>query len=141
MPQSLVEATLGRLEWDEGMGWWVGEVELKPGLSIAIFIDHDMEGGDVPAELAEARRRLDEVRRREAEYKLWTGNQLLDNRWNDDEPMGAEDIANLLEVASLLFRADGSVTIYWEDNNILFAGHNVVTELDAACECIGAGME
>jgi hypothetical protein len=141
MPESVDDPVLGRLEWEAELDWWVGAIDLFPGLPIDLFVVHDCQGGSPVKEIALARRGFLGVRKREPEYRRWTASQLLDKRWNQDEPMSADDIADLLRVASLEFSPDGRARIFWNDEDMLFGGHNVVTDLSAEGKCVEAGME
>src|SRR2546430_2415155 len=102
MPESINDPVLGHLDWDERLDWWVGSIEFAPGHQIEVFVVHDYDI-EPAQEIALARQGLVRAREREAEYRRWAAAQLHGKRWNTDEPMTVEDIAELLRVASLEF--------------------------------------
>jgi hypothetical protein len=118
-----------------------GDLDFKEGQRISISIDFFPEEDALEEVLSRARQVLALVKKREMEYRQWTADRLVDRRWNREEPMTAEDITGLLLLASLDIRRDGQVWLYWNDHDVLFAGHNVVTELNADGECVQAGMQ
>jgi hypothetical protein len=140
-PESVDDPLLGHLDWDEKLEWWVGTIEYASGHRVDVFVNHDFDAGRPADDIAAARRGLARVREREAEYRRWSGGQIHGTRWNTDEPMTPADIAELLRVASLEFRSGGGVRIFWDDQDRLFYGHNVVTEVGPDGECLSAGME
>lgn len=139
-PGSVDGTVFGRLNWEERLDWWVGSVEFAPGHRIDIFVIHDVDAGQPADEIAAARRRFVQVREREPEYRRWSASQLLAGRWNTEAPMAAADIAGLLRVASLEFEC-GGVRIFWDDQDKLFGGHNVVTDIGPDGECMASGMQ
>jgi hypothetical protein len=141
MPESINDPLLGHLEWDDKLYWWVGEIDLRPSHRIEVFIDYELEEGAEAEVLAKAHQGLERLRQRELDYREWTANHLIDRRWNKDEPMTVQDLVELLEVASIQFFPDGRARIYWNDDDVLFGGHNVTTNINARGECVSAGME
>jgi hypothetical protein len=141
MGEALQDPVLGKLTWDESMDWWVGELELYPGRRIEVFIDFNEEEDSQAEVFSRARCGLTRFREREPEYRRWTAAELLEGRWNKVELMTVSDITELLQVASILFLQDGRARVYWDDEDVLFFGHNVTTELDPNGECIVSGME
>jgi hypothetical protein len=141
MPPPIDDPVLGRLEWD-GDDALVGEIAYHPDQLVSMFLTFDPEESENLDEiLARARLALERFRVREREYRLWSAGQLQHSRWNNDEPMSDMDIANLLLVASFDFTSEGGVRVYWNDADILFAGHNVITEIGPDGECVDVGMQ
>jgi hypothetical protein len=136
MPESVDDPVFGRLEWDEKLDWWVGSIEFAPGHDVDVFVNPDLDGQPSTA-ITAARRVLARFREREPEYRRWSADQLHAERWNTDEPMTKDDIAKLLRVARLEFRSDGGLQIYWNDQDRLFWGHNVVTDVGPDGEMYG----
>jgi hypothetical protein len=141
MGEALKDPVLGNLAWIESMQWWIGEVDVVPGNRIELFVDFDAEKDSEAVVLSQARHGLQRLREREPEYRRWTAGRLIERRWNKEEPMTVTDISELLRVASILFLQDGRARIYWDDQDVLFAGHNLTTELDIGGQCVSAGME
>ncbi len=141
MPKELDDPLLGRLEWDDALDWWAGVLDLEPGQRVEVFIDFHAEEDVLADVLSRARLGLARIRRLGPEYRRWTARQLLDRRWNCHEPMTVDDITELLKVASISFASDGAARVYWDDEDVLFGGHNVVTEIGPDGKCLGAGME
>jgi hypothetical protein len=141
MGEALEDATLGRLTWDQEMDWWVGELELFPGHRIELFVDFNVEQESQDAVLSQARWWLARVRQRESEYRAWSAEQLVAGRWNKDEPMTAADIEMLLRLASLECSSDGSARVYWDDEDLLFYGHGIYTQLNVSGECMEVRMQ
>src|SRR5262249_27259665 len=111
MPESIDDPLLGRLEWEDKLYWWVGEIDLRPSHRIEIFIVSDLKEGSEAEVRAKAHQGLERLRQRELDYREWTANHLIDRRWNKDEPMTVQDLVELLEVASITCYPDGSATI------------------------------
>jgi hypothetical protein len=141
MFESMDDPVLGRLEWDDRLQWWVGSIALEAGHEIDVFVVPDCTSAEPAAEVGLARRSFARVQQREPEYRQWSAAQLLTKRWNTEEPMTAADIANLLRVASLEFGPNGVTRIFWNDEDVLFGGHNVVTDLDAFGNCVASMMQ
>jgi hypothetical protein len=140
LPQVLDDPVLGRLEWDADGPCWVGDTDFKPGRSIGVYVNFDPDEQVLVEVLSRARATMQRLRQEEAAYRRWTAERLLDKRWNRDEPMGVEDVAGLLEVASIDFDSDGGARVYWDDQDVLFYGHNVITRIRPDGECVEAGM-
>lgn len=140
-PESVDDPILGHLDWDEDLEWWVGTIDYAPDHQVDVFINHDFEDGQPADDIAAARRGLAQFREREVEYRRWSGEQLQGTRWNTDEPMTPAEIAELLRVASLEFRSGGGIRIFWDDQDRLFYGHNVVTDIGPDGACVASGME
>jgi hypothetical protein len=128
MVGSLQHPLLGPLEWDEKLAWWIGKIDLKPDHSVAIFIS----GEDNPPEavLTYVPGWLERIRGRELQYRRWTAEQVESGRWNSDEAMTVEEITTLLRLASINFDSTGDAGLYWDDQDRLYWGHNLVTDLD-----------
>src|SRR5262249_41754053 len=94
-----------------------------------------------PAEVvALARQAFERFRRNERHYRLLSGKQLNENRWNDEEQLADEDVANLLLIATMEFDADGGLTGFWDDYDRLFGDHNVCTRIGPDGGLHSAGM-
>jgi len=130
MAKKLDDETLGRMRWDDELDFWIGEVKLRPGLRIEVFVEFYEESDVLEEALARARQWLTRVRAREWEYRQWAAVRLLDRRWNKDEPMTAVVIAELLQVASLECASDGTARLYWDDDDVLFYGHGLYSQLE-----------
>lgn len=140
-PRSVNDAILGYLDWDDSLGWWVGSVAFAPGHQVEVFVTHGFDTSQPADEVAIAGLCLARIREREMEYRRWSAEHLSPKRWNTDEPMTVSDIAELIRVASLEFGYDGGVRIFWDDQDRLFWGHNVVTDIDPGGVCVMAGMQ
>jgi hypothetical protein len=136
MGDALFDPILGPLTWDEAMGSWFGEVELFPGHRIEVFIDFDKNCDSQEAVLLQAREWVARIRQHEPEYRRWVADQVVEGRWNTDEPMTTGDIERLLRVASLVCAPDGSAQVYWDDDDVLYYGHGFYTQLDAGGACV-----
>jgi hypothetical protein len=145
MPKDVDEPVLVHLRWNADLDWWTGTAEVTLGHPVDVQISYlpdDSRPEETPeAVLVTAGRTLARVRRREPEYRRWSAGRLLETRWNTDEPMTVDDIDKLLRVASVLFFADGSAQIYWNDDDRLFWGNNLLTEVGPDGECVAARME
>jgi hypothetical protein len=140
-PTSVDDPELGHLRWDPKLDWWTGSVELFPGHRVDVNITHDVGIGQPADEIAAARRALARVREQEPEYRRWSADRFHQTRWNTDEPMTPAEINDLLRVASVAVWAGGDVWIYWDDQDRLFWGNNVLTEVGPDGECKAARME
>src|SRR5262245_9638458 len=116
MAKSLDDPTLGRLKWYEGDDQWVAEVELAPDHPIEVFVEFYEDEDDQSVVLAQAREWLARVRRREPAYRAWSAEQLVEGRWNKEEPMTATDIAGLLCLLSIVCAPDGTAELFWDDD-------------------------
>jgi hypothetical protein len=141
MADDLHDPQLGHLVWDEEMDWWISEVELRPGYPIEVIVEYHEESDEREVVLSQARSWLTRVRQREPEYRRWAAEQLLDRRWNTDERMSAEDLVDLLRAHSVVCAADGTASVYWDDDDVLFSGHGLYTQLGADGECIEVRMQ
>lgn len=136
---SLQHPILGFLEWDEKLAWWVGCTDLRPDYPVEIFISGE---GDPPeAVLMHVPDWLERIRNRELQYRRWTAEQVESDRWNSEEAMTVEDITHLLRLASINFDSDGEASLYWDDQDRLYWGHNLVSDIDTNGEPIRARME
>jgi hypothetical protein len=109
---------------------------LFPGHWIEVFIDFDRNSDSQEAVLSQTRAWVARVRQYEPEYRRWIADQVVEDRWDTDEPMTAGDIERLLRVASLECAADGSARVYWDDNDVLYDGQGFFTQLDAKGTCL-----
>jgi hypothetical protein len=135
MPDRIDDPVLGRLTWDADFAWWTGEVEFRPGQKIGLVAGADPPGGDRARPLAQAREWLDRLRGREPEYRASVARQLARLRLDGQRPMTADDVAALIRVASVETFPDGSAEVCWEDDEVLFGGHGIVTRIDASGAC------
>jgi hypothetical protein len=139
MSESRVDPVLGSLVWDDRLQWWIGEVDFAPHHSVEIFIS--------PAEyapedvLSRTRAGLARIRGNDLAYRRWTAEQVVDDRWNTEEEMTVSDITELLRLASIDFHPDGAAGLYWNDEDRLYGGHNLITEIDAEGRCREVRME
>jgi hypothetical protein len=145
MPADTDDPVLGHIRWDANLDWWTGSVEVVPGHPVDVqvsYVPDDRRPEETPeAVLATAGRTLAHVRQREPDYRRWSAERLNGTRWNTDEPMTVDEIVALLRVASVLFFADGSAQIYWNDDDRLFWGNNLLTEVGPDGQCVAARME
>jgi hypothetical protein len=142
MSESLVDSVLGSLVWNDRLQWWVGEVHLSPNHRVEMFISPENGLPDEPEELFSwVRAALGRIRSKDRDYRGWTASQVIDTRWNLEEPMTVEEITDLLGLASIDFHPDGSAGLYWNDQDRLYGGHNLITELDKDGKCIEVRME
>ena len=145
MAEVLDDPVLGRLAWDDEFHWWTAEVELRPGQEVEVIICYDHEfniGIDArQARLIQARDWVLRIRKREAAYLTWSAQQLVDRRWNKDEPMTAQDIGQLLRLLSIECDSDGSARLNWDDEDVLFCGHGIYTQLAPSGECVAVRMQ
>jgi hypothetical protein len=141
MPDLIDDPELGQLVWDADMRWWASEIDFAPGHSIEVLVEFDPQCDNLEGVLARARAQLSLVRQRKEEYRVWSAKQLVDRRWNKQEPMNIADIASLLKIASLACAPDGTTHIYWDDNGVLSHGRGVCTLLNAEGECAEVRMQ
>lgn len=140
MPEPITDPVLGHLTWDREYRWWTGRADLHPGRRIGLTVEA-AAGPDPAAALPAARAWVDRLRARQAEYRGWTAGQVLDTRLNKDRPMTAEQIADLIEVGELECAPDGTARVSWDDGEVLFHGHGIVTHLDPAGACVRVEIE
>jgi hypothetical protein len=146
LPPPFDDSVLGLLEWDDEEVL-LGEIEYPGGansrtgrqtVTVMVIADFDE---NAPAEVvARAREAFERFRRNERLYRLSSGKELNKSRWNDEEQLADEDVANLLMIATLEFDRDGGLTVFWDDGDRLFGGHNVCTRIASGGEFIDAGM-
>ncbi|HJZ56839.1 MAG TPA: DUF2262 domain-containing protein [Gemmataceae bacterium] len=130
------DPTLGHLAWDKEFNWWTGAVELQPGQRVGLTVEADPAAPDQRQAVALARKWLDRLRENELDYTRWTAEHLLDVRWNKEQPMTLDDIIGLIELGSVECFPDGTANILWEDEDVLFFGHGILTNLDANGRCV-----
>ncbi len=147
MPKIVHDPILGPMAWDAETGCWLGEIELAPRQRVGVLVEDNDENqfeADISvseARLAVAREWVDRVRRREPEYRRWLADRLVDRRWNEEQPMTADDIERLLRLVGIECETGGTARLNWDDDDMLFAGHNVVIWLGPDGECVSGGME
>jgi hypothetical protein len=140
MPPPIDDPVFGRLEWDGDD--LVGEIEYRPSHLVALFFNLASNySGTLAAFLTRARQAYHRFRSREGLYRRRSGAELNATRWNVEDNFTEEDVANLLIVATLEFQADGEMHVYWNDSDILYGGHNVITVIDRYGRYISAGMQ
>jgi hypothetical protein len=148
MAQSFEDPVLGRLDWDDQLDWWAGQVELFPNHRVELFVEPATDRivePDAEAnsrfDLSRAREWVERVRRREPEYRAWSAAQLVESRWNKDDAMTAADIEELLDLATIECASDGGALLFWEDEDVLFAGHGLYTHVAADGTCLEVRMQ
>lgn len=140
MSEPLHDPVLGPLRWDDHLDWWIGKVEVTPGRPIEIFISPENLPRDTV--LDHARADLSRIRDREGEYRRWTARQVVGDSWNTEgEDLSLEAIVDLLRLASISFHPEGEADLYWDDQDRIYAGHNLVTDLGSDGNCIRVRME
>jgi hypothetical protein len=135
MAERINDPVLGRLTWDADFAWWAGEVEFRPGHRVGLVAGADSANGDRARPLAQARAWLDRLREREPEYRTWVARHLTRMRPDRQKEMTAEEVAGLIRVASVETFPDGSAEVCWEDDQVLFDGHGIITRIDPAGAC------
>lgn len=140
MAGDLDDPVLGRLKWYGDREAWVGEVDLNPDHPIEVITEFREGEDDQAAVLAQARRWLERVCQREPEYRAWSADRLVGGRWNKHEPMTAADIAGLLCLLSIVCAPDGTAQVFWDDDDRLFYGHSIGTQLGVDGKCIKVEM-
>src|SRR5262249_47369707 len=137
----LDDRLLGQLRWNDELGSWISEIIFRPDQRIEVFVDFDPDSEVPEAALSRARRWLERVQQREPAYRRWSASRLQAGRWNKDEPMTVDEIYRLLRLATLECATDGTARLYWDDEDVLFHGHGIITRLDAAGECVEVRMQ
>jgi hypothetical protein len=139
MVKDIDDAALGRLTWygDDDPGQWIANVEIASGHAIEVIVEFREGDDDQAAVLAQARQWLARVGQREPEYREWTAGELVNGRWNMDEPMTAADIAKLLSLLSVVCFPEGTAELFWDDDDRLFYGHSIGTLLGTDGGCAG----
>lgn len=135
MPGPIDDPLLGHLNWDKEFNWWTGEVEINPGLRIGVTVEADPAASSPDNVLALARTWIERLQDHEDAYARWTAEQLVDSRWNKDKPMSLDDIIGVLEISAVECFPDGTANVLWEDEDMLFFGHGISTQIDAAGNC------
>lgn len=133
-----VDAVLARLEWSDDCG--VARVELRPGVWVDFLVWVDDEDVSREERVWRAGLALARLDARESDYRLWSAEHLVGNNWSDP-PLTVDDIFELITVASLNVFDDGRADVYWDDQEELFGGHNVVTRLDRDGRPVAVEME
>jgi hypothetical protein len=72
---------------------------------------------------------------------MYTGEVCNMTRWNREEELADEDVANMLRMTMFDFDGDGRLAIYWDDSGVLYDGHKVITSIGPDGEPFFAGME
>jgi hypothetical protein len=135
----LDDPVLGHLKWYGDREGWVAEVDFHPDHPIEVIIEfHDER--DQSTLLSQAHQWVARVRRREPEYRAWSAKHLSTSRWNKEEPMTVEDIQGLLCLLSIVCAPDGTAELFWDDDDALFFGHNIGTQLAINGECVAVEM-
>jgi hypothetical protein len=133
-----IDAVLARLVWTEGCA--ETRVELRPGVWIDLLVWYDEPDRTQAERLQCARSWLTALDAKEEAYRRWSADQMAGDNWSDP-PLTADEIFALLTVASLNVFDDGRADVYWNDQDELYWGHNVVTRLGRKGECIEVAME
>lgn len=134
------DPALGRLTRDESQRVWRGEVEVRPGLRVAVTVE--AEGGELGPALAGAARGVAWVRGNEEAARLAVADAYLDtfNRdWSEEGPIIREEFARRLELVEVAFGPTGPPTLWYDDGD-LFAGHNLSATFNAEGRFQGANL-
>jgi hypothetical protein len=130
---------LGELRWDEQLKWWEAQVELAPGVPVALCLSAEKEYQvyAVPEELfAAGVEYLIWARAAEPQCRWQIADDLLDcyndvwaNTDPDDPddgpgPATREEFIALIRPSAIHLHTDGSGVWYYEDAD-LFAGHAI----------------
>jgi hypothetical protein len=130
----LIDDALGPLDWDEGLEWWTGVVELGAGRRVRAHVS--TMGDDVPSlpiVMERARRSLDRLRGQEDSYRRSAAGDLLavhNGSWNDDEPIDEQEFIERMALESVTFYPDGSIELCYADGD-LFWGHVILMSVAA----------
>lgn len=131
---------LGELSYDASLEWWESEVRFGGVDAVKLHVDG---GSDAPNEVfdraADLLARVDADRLRA--YAASALYELYDTTWRSDEGPDVDEVgfAALLSPESFGVRADGSVSVFFEDGD-LFWGHVVIVSLDEQLVPIDAEM-
>jgi hypothetical protein len=139
-PPPIDDPVFGRLEWEDEEAL-LGEIEYDGGRHVAVFIVADLEEIEPADVVGNAREAFLRFLRNERHYRLLSGRALNGRRWNREARMADEDVANLLRIASLDFDPAGGLAVYWDDGDLLFAGHHVVTRIGPDGAFLDARMQ
>jgi hypothetical protein len=130
---------LGELRWDEQVQWWEAQVELIPGVTIALCLSAENECGDyvAPEELfAAGLKYLPWARAAEPQCRQQIADDLLDcynDAWantdpedpdNGPGPVTRDEFIALIRPSAVHLNTDGSGVWYYDDGD-LFAGHAI----------------
>lgn len=140
MPPPIDDPVFGQLLWDGDDVLVRDDFEYRPGRRVTVMVIFDPEESTAGEVLPRTRLALERFRQNEGQYRLLSGRELNRSRWNDEDVLGDADVANLLSVATLEFDGAGALTVFWDDSDQLFGGHNVVTRIDADGDFVEAGM-
>lgn len=123
----ILDDILGRLEWDDNIRWYTGRLSLGSE-SIAVSLIPDKDGNPDSA-FSRARSVVARYRQYADRAKDFAVTSLLGLKNGDwlaeDEPdVTPSEFASRITVRSITFRADGSVS-WWFDDGDLFLGHSI----------------
>jgi hypothetical protein len=126
------DSVLGKLEWDEWLEWWRGQIRFAPDHDITLSIHgHDLEA------ILEARRdTFMYLRDHESGLRTQVAEQMLEmaEDWRDEDeepdPITLESFTSRVRLESIVLYDDGSAELYYNDDDI-FAAHTIVASVNA----------
>jgi hypothetical protein len=135
MSQAIFSDVFGRLEWDDRLGGWLGDIDWPPPLHVEVVLWHP--GTDVVAGLRLAAESFAWLQEHEEEARRRIARELLENEaepWQDED-----ELARQLIPLQLGFVEDGSLLLTY-DAGELFDGHLVEGEFGPDRSFRGAGL-
>jgi hypothetical protein len=134
MAEAFDDPVLGRLEWDEELGYWQGGVDLMAGPHIGISLSAELE--ELPTALPIARESLAWLLAHEEKARGCVTDEMLESfnkswRQPGEPKVDRAGFMARIELIDADLGAGGGITLWYSDGD-MFGGHAVVADFDAA---------
>jgi len=127
MEKAFDDDVLGRLEYDEYLNWYAGEMALGEGRKLAVALSLD-ECEDLDDLIRLARGFVRDIARTDELARAYASEELLavyNEVWSEGQDLIAAEFAARIALESLTAYPDRSVELCYDDGD-LFWGHTII---------------
>jgi len=146
----VLEDVLGVFTLEREYSWFSGEIDWL-GKTCGVSLDTDEEDGDTADHALDTLHRLCEKQQDwDERFRRYAASELTDlaNEWleerEEEEGLPAsvteKELAEKLTISELTVFADGSMTLYYLDEDEIFCDHSIVIDTDSKGEFLSADL-
>ncbi len=139
-PAFIVDEVLGKLNWDSEFQWYFGDVEMKDGSRITVYIKASHNG--YRDDLIAAGKRFNAVIEQDSTYRARAAGELLNTyneNWNEGAPSTEAEFVSRMSIDFIMFPKEGALEVNYDDDG-MFLGHRITAYLDPELNFDWAGL-